>query len=137
MSVITSMADLNITGLFAISSVRNSSEKFDNSSQLNELITTTPEKWKEIGRMSEVIVRPILVLFGTIFNILSFYVMRRGSLKKVSTCFYMSILALADTGKLILSYIIYEKMLIDLLMNDPRVKKTNTKQTYIKKVFCY
>ena len=38
---------------------------------------------------------PILGGFG---NILTFIVMRRGSLKDVSTCFYMSILALADTG---------------------------------------
>ena len=32
---------------------------------------------------------------------LTFIVMQRGSLKEVSTCFYMSVLALADTGKYI------------------------------------
>ena len=32
-------------------------------------------------------------------NLLTFYVMRSGSLKHVSSCFYMAILALADTGK--------------------------------------
>ena len=41
----------------------------------------------------------IITIFGTIGNILSFIVMRRGSMKDVSTCFYMSILALADTGE--------------------------------------
>ena len=41
---------------------------------------------------------PVLGGFG---NILTFIVMRRGSLQEVSTCFYMSILALADTGKYI------------------------------------
>ena len=41
---------------------------------------------------------PIIGGFG---NILTFIVMRRGSLKEVSTCFYMSVLALADTGKYI------------------------------------
>ena len=42
---------------------------------------------------------PILIIFGMFGNLLVFVVMRRGSLKHVSTCFYMSILALADTGK--------------------------------------
>ena len=40
-----------------------------------------------------------LPVFGGFGNILTFIVMQRGSLKEVSTCFYMSILALADTGK--------------------------------------
>ena len=56
-------------------------------------------KEREVARMIHVITRPILIILGTIGNMLSFYVMRRGSLKNVSTCFYMSILALADTGK--------------------------------------
>ena len=42
---------------------------------------------------------PIFIIFGTFGNLLVFVVMRRGSLKHVSTCFYMSILALADTGR--------------------------------------
>ena len=41
---------------------------------------------------------PILITAGTFGNSLVFVVMRRASLKHVSTCFYMSILALADTG---------------------------------------
>ena len=47
----------------------------------------------------------LVTIFGPIGNILSFIVMRRGSLKDVSTCFYMSILALADTGESLLIYI--------------------------------
>ena len=39
---------------------------------------------------------PVVGGFG---NILTFIVMQRGSLKEVSTCFYMSMVALADTGK--------------------------------------
>ena len=54
---------------------------------------------KEITRIIHVIVRPTLVVFGTIGNTLAFYIMRRSSLKHLSTCFYMSILALADTGE--------------------------------------
>ena len=53
----------------------------------------------ETARMVHVIGRPILIVLGTIGNCLAFYVMRKGSLKNVSTCFYMAILALADTGK--------------------------------------
>ena len=49
----------------------------------------------------------IIIIFGTIGNILTFIVMRRGSLKDVSTCFYMSILALADTGETLKFYIIF------------------------------
>ena len=58
-------------------------------------------KWTkaEIARMIHLVVRPILIVFGTIGNCLSFYVMRRTSLKNVSSCFYMSLLALADTSK--------------------------------------
>ena len=40
-----------------------------------------------------------LPIFGGFGNILTFIVMQRGSLQNVSTCFYMSMLALADTGK--------------------------------------
>ena len=78
-----------------------------NDSNISEInITETDDStesttWdnKEIARIIHVIVRPILVVFGTIGNTLSFYIMRRSSLKHLSTCFYMSILALADTGE--------------------------------------
>ena len=55
----------------------------------------------EIARLIQVIVRPILVVVGTIGNSLSFYIMRRTSLKDGSSCFYMAVLALADTCKYI------------------------------------
>ena len=42
---------------------------------------------------------PIFIVFGTIGNILIFIVMRRGSLKDASTCLYMAVLAIADTGE--------------------------------------
>ena len=58
-------------------------------------------KWtdKEIARWINIIVRPILIVIGTTGNCLSFYIMRRTLLKKVSSCFYMSVLAVADTSK--------------------------------------
>ena len=58
-------------------------------------------KWTdaEIARLIQIIVRPIFLIAGTMGNGLSFYIMRRTSLKDVSSCFYMSILAPADTSK--------------------------------------
>ena len=68
-----------------------------NSTELYE--STAINSSEETVRLIQLIVRPILVLFGTVGNILSFYIMRRGSLGDLSTCFYMSLLALADTGE--------------------------------------
>ena len=55
---------------------------------------------EEIVRMIQVIGRPPIVLLGTFGNLLTFFAMQRGSLKNMSTLFYMAILALADTGRL-------------------------------------
>ena len=79
-----------------------------NQTELNQRAASNGINYEEITRMIHVIVRPLLIVCGTIGNMLSFYIMRRGSLKEVSTCFYMSILALADTGKLL--DIIFGKM---------------------------
>ena len=54
---------------------------------------------EEIARLIQIIIRPILIVLGTAGNGLTFYIMRGTSLKDVSSCFYMSILALADSGK--------------------------------------
>ena len=58
-------------------------------------------KWTdaEIARLIQIIIRPILLVVGTAGNCVTIYIMRRTSLKDVSSCFYMSILALADTSK--------------------------------------
>ena len=64
---------------------------------------------KEVARLIEVFIRPILFIFGTYGNAVSFYIMRRGSLKKVSTCFYMAILAIADTREYIYSIRFYKE----------------------------
>ena len=74
-----------------------------NSTEL--LGSTTLNSSEEIARLIQLIVRPILVLFGTVGNILSFYIMRSGSLGNLSTCFYMSVLALVDTGERIFGLI--------------------------------
>ena len=58
-------------------------------------------KWTdaEIARLIQIIIRPILVVFGTAGNVLTVYIMRMTTLKKISSCFYMFLLALADTRK--------------------------------------
>ena len=58
-------------------------------------------KWTnaEIARLIQIIIRPILIILGTIGNCLTLYIMRRTSLKNVSSCSYMSTLAGADTSK--------------------------------------
>ena len=58
-------------------------------------------KWTdaEIARLIQIIFRQILVVVGTIGNGLTIYIMRRTSFKDLSSCFYMFVLALADTSK--------------------------------------
>ena len=46
---------------------------------------------------------PVIFVIGTIGNLLTFIVMQRGSLKHSSTCFYMVMLAVADTCKFFLT----------------------------------
>ena len=54
---------------------------------------------KSIARYIQLVLRPILIILGTMGNLLTFYVMRSGSLRSVPICFHISILSLADTGK--------------------------------------
>ena len=74
-----------------------------NSSETTANPTNGEDKFKwtdtEIARLIHIIVRPILVILGTVGNGLTVYIMRMTSLKKVSSCFYMFVLALVDTRK--------------------------------------
>ena len=45
----------------------------------------------------EIITLPILIICGSIFNIMTFIVMRRKRMRVSSTCFYMAVLAVTDT----------------------------------------
>ena len=75
-----------------------------NDTDFNATMTTTSDidgvvdDAAEIARVIQIAVRPVLIVLGTVGNCLSFYVMRTGPLKKRSYCFYMAMLALADTG---------------------------------------
>ena len=69
------------------------------NNQSNESNLQTHEEFYETERLINICVSPVIILFGTFGNTLTFFVMQQGSLKDVSTCFYMAILALTDTGK--------------------------------------
>ena len=73
------------------------------SSQITRNLTADKETFvwtnEEIARMIQITVRPILVALGTVGNCLTVYIMRATSLKDVSSCFYMFLLALADLRK--------------------------------------
>ncbi|CAF1173845.1 unnamed protein product [Rotaria sp. Silwood1] len=45
----------------------------------------------------EIITLPILIIFGSLCNIMTFIVMRRRRMRISSTCFYMAVLAVTDT----------------------------------------
>ena len=74
---------------------------FNLSNTTESSIGKETSKWTnaEIARLIQVIIRPILIILGTVGNCLRLYIMRRLSLKDVSSCFYMTVLALADTSK--------------------------------------
>ena len=79
----------------------NATANGDVSSSLTHQTQPTKElsEDEELARILSLVIRPILIVFGTIGNSLSFYIMRQGSLKKMSTCFYLSLLATGDTSK--------------------------------------
>ena len=62
--------------------VANATDSLTNDTQQ----VWTPSKGEEVARILELVIRPVLIVFGTIGNGLSFYIMRQGSLKKMSTC---------------------------------------------------
>ena len=90
-------------------SLETNFEQFLNSSNITTEATGVKEEFEwtpaEIARLIQVIFRPILIIFGTVGNGLTIYIMRRTSLKDLSTCFYMFVLALADTSKLMLIFL--------------------------------
>ena len=50
-------------------------------------------------RLIQIIIRPMLIIVGTVGNCLTIYIMRRTSLKHLPSCFYMFVLALTDSSK--------------------------------------
>ena len=81
----------------------SSLEELLNSSNTTTEVMPDEETFKwtnaEIARLIQIIFRPILVIVGTVGNGLTIYIMWKTSLKHLSTCFYMVVLALADSSK--------------------------------------
>ena len=83
-------------------SITNIYSSFGNDTSTNA--TTSETSWR-VDHQNIVLelvfagATSIIIGFGTISNIVVFIVMGKGSLADVSTCFYMRVLALADTGK--------------------------------------
>ena len=74
------------------------------NTQIQEYLVTTNDNnnvdiSERIARYIQLVLRPILIIFRTMGNFMTFNVMRSGSLRSVPICFHMSILSLADTGK--------------------------------------
>ena len=91
---------LNSTVLLT-NNTSNVSELYGKETNLTineEPVTEDNNNLAEIVRLMQVYGRPPIILLGTLGNVLAFIVMRRGSMRHVSTCFYMAILALADMG---------------------------------------
>ena len=80
---------------------------FNDSSEFDERLNY--HNYQETIRLMQVYIRPVVIIGGTLGNILAFCAMRRGSMKMVSTCFYMAILALADTGLYFIIFIFNTK----------------------------
>ena len=89
--------------IFPSERLNNNSEEYGNWTAVlspSDLVKTEEEDYnEEIVRLIQVVGRPPIIVLGTIGNLLTFFTMQRGSLKHLSTCFYMVILALADTGE--------------------------------------
>ena len=73
-------------------STDNTSESYSDYILVNEIDNTD----KEIVVIATF---PVILIVGSIGNVLTFVIMQKGSLKHSSTCFYMAMLAVADTGE--------------------------------------
>ena len=99
---LTSVIALSSTTSIIINTSENNEQNFK---QATDSLTNNDNYWTT-AMMIQVVGRPILIVLGTIGNCLAFVVIQRGSLREVSTCFYMAILAVNDTGTKILPLIL-------------------------------
>ena len=72
---------------------------FNYSDIFTENTTSVEETGNGQESWIQVIFRPILIIAGTVGNGLTIYIMRRTSLNHLSSCFYMVILAVADSSE--------------------------------------
>ena len=98
---------------------------------LNSSIDTEDDWYNEEWEMAKIVILstcPLIFVSGTIGNILTFIVMQRGSLKHSSTCFYMAMLAVADTCKHF-----SQSVLENIYLPISHLKKSTHQKNYICK----
>ena len=83
----------------------NSTTSGFSTSSLDTFSTPDSDFYREMVTTVMKIATPILFLFGNVGNIISFVILRTGELRTLSTCFYMSILAVVDVGETYSVYI--------------------------------
>ena len=93
MSTITE--ELSATSVSFVTSVNDENASAHNNISKNNDNFYIPGE--EMGRQMTIAIYPVIIFIGTIGNILTIFVMRRGSLKESSTCFYLAVLAFSDT----------------------------------------
>ena len=89
----------SFTDTYASTSVSQNFYNITQNTQTNASLPSNYNDFYETERLIYVFTLPVITLMGSAGNMLTFFAMRRGSLKDVSTCFYMAILALTDTSK--------------------------------------
>ena len=102
---------------------------------LNSSADTEDDWYGKEEKMVKIVILsafPVIFVIGTIGSLLTFIVMQRGSFKHSSTCFYMAMLAVADTCRYFLPVGITEC----LLTNFTHFKKSaNIRKNIIRYLF--
>ena len=101
MAVNTTVAGLTLS---VYQSTEIELDNWTNFTSDNDTESGDVDPTKELRRMMRLIALLPIVILGTIGNLLTFITMQRGSLKSMSTCFYMAILGLADMVRFIYTY---------------------------------
>ena len=57
------------------------------------------EEKEQIGQKVHLVVGGCILLFGTFGNVMTLMILRTKQLRKLSTCIYMSVMAVCDLGK--------------------------------------
>ena len=99
---------------------------------LNSSADTEDDWYGKEEKMAKIVILstfPVIFVIGTIGNLLTFIVMQRGSLKHLSTCFYMAMLAVADTCRYFLPVGITECLLTNFK------KSANIRKNIMRYIF--
>ena len=85
------------------SNLWNSTDALQSNHSDNYINTAGETNDNETVRLMRVIASPVIIIVGTVGNLLILFIMRKEPLKKTPICFYMSVLAATDTGKIFMN----------------------------------